>query len=67
MNEGQESGGITIFWSIWRKICFYQSERQVGKTGARPSTPVVVKTRRKPLKTERLQVFQFGVKLPSFR
>src|SRR6266481_943408 len=35
--------------------------------GRIPQTPVVVKTRRKPLKTDRLFVFQFGAKMPSFR
>jgi len=37
------------------------------RPGSIPQTPVVVRTRRKPLKTDRLLVFQFGAKMPSFR
>ena len=60
-------GNNHILGSIWRKICSYQVERQVGETGAHPSNPGCAKTRRKLLKTERLQVFQFGAELPYFR
>jgi len=42
-------------------------ERQVGETGAHPSTPVAVIARRKLLITKRLRVYQFAAKLPSFR
>jgi len=39
----------------------------VSGTGEHPSTPAPAIARRKLLITERLQVFQFDVKLPSFR
>jgi len=67
MNKEQESAPNNhILGSIWREICSYQAERQLGETGVHPSTPVAVKARRKLLKTERLQVFQFDAKLPYF-
>ncbi len=40
MNEYQESARKNhIAESIWRAICSYRDERQVGETGAHPSTP----------------------------
>jgi hypothetical protein len=39
----------------------------VGETGAYPSTPVGAKARRKLLKTGKLQMYQFGAKVPYFR
>ena len=39
MSEKQEAGrGKDIQESIWREICSYKAERQVGETVARPST-----------------------------
>src|SRR5258708_5973559 len=39
MNEKQEPGSDKdIQESIWREICSYKAERQVGETVARPST-----------------------------
>jgi hypothetical protein len=43
-----------------------KAERQVGETGARALRVGRRKTRPKLLKTERLEVFQFDPKLPSF-
>src|SRR5713226_4727763 len=37
------------------------------RPGCIPQPPVAVKARRKLLKTERLQVFQFDAGMPSFR
>jgi hypothetical protein len=40
MNEEQEwvcNNNILVL--IWRAICSYQGERQVGETGAHPSNP----------------------------
>src|SRR5712692_4966259 len=68
MNEEQESArNNLILGSIWREICSYQAERQLGETGVHPSGPVAAKARRKLLKRERLQVFQFDARMPSFR
>jgi len=39
MNEKREPGSDKdIQESIWREICSYKAERQVGETVARPST-----------------------------
>jgi hypothetical protein len=55
-----------ILTSFGARFAPILGERQVGKTGARPSTSVVALTRHKLLITKRLRVFKFDAKLPSF-
>jgi hypothetical protein len=68
MNEEQEwTGNNHILSPFGAKFAPIRVERQVGKTGTHPSTPVVTKARRKLLITKRLLVFQFDAGMPSFR
>ena len=68
MNEGRELGrNKHIPGWLWREICSYQGQRQVGETGVNPSTLVVAKARRKLLKIRILRAFQFGAEVPCFR
>jgi len=68
MSERKEwAGNNHILSPFGARFAPIPCERQVGKTQAHPSTLVVTIARRKSLIKKRLQVFQFDVKLPSFR
>jgi hypothetical protein len=67
MNEHQESASKNHNGaSIWRAVCSYREEREVGETGAIAQSPVGGKARRNLLKTGKLEIYQIGAKLPSF-
>jgi hypothetical protein len=68
MNEAQEWLGITIFHSeaLVRDLLLSRGESRWVRPGCIPQPPVVASTRHKLLKTDRLLVFQFDVKMPSF-
>jgi hypothetical protein len=68
MNERQEwAWNNNILSPFGARFAPILGEKQVGEAGAHPSTPVVAIACRKLLKTDRLFVFQFDVKLPFFR
>jgi hypothetical protein len=60
MNEHEESGrNKHILATNGAKFAPIGAERQVGETGARPSTSGAEKTHHKLLKRKRLLVFRF--------
>jgi hypothetical protein len=67
MKGGNRQAGTIFRSQFGARFAPSRAERQVGETGARPSTLGRGSTHCKLLKTERLQVFQFNAKMPSFR
>src|SRR5712692_5471364 len=59
---------ITIFWcGFGARFAPIKARGRWVRPRRIPQTPVAAEARRKLLKTERLQVFQFDAELPSFR
>ena len=57
-----------MFWGPFgARFAPNRPARQVGETGAHPSTFGCGNTCQKLLKTRRLQTFQFDAKVPTFR
>jgi hypothetical protein len=69
MNEHQEPrrARTTLVSLFGVRFAPIGKEREVGETGATAQSPVGGKAGRKLLKTGKLEMYQFGAKLPAFR
>jgi hypothetical protein len=66
--NGRNRREKNILWSPFgARFAPIGEEREVGETGAIAQPPVGGKARRKLLKTVKLEMYQFGAKVPSFR